>query len=257
MRSLAATATIVLLVAAASVCAAGCGSVGGTENAHGAERMAPIPVIPTAHSNPSRPIDLVLPDCSHSFRQHSERLVPEMTAVALDSAAQRRVLRAACFAGSPLQNLEWTLQVDFGDLSESNKSLTERVNQARALGLRGKFEKIIHDTPRKAPGSGQLEVLELAAQTPGVGRVFMFTDARIFEPNGVVVGSLSRAEVKETVERWAPRLRGLKGVELFFVGGGLGAPSARSVRNARMLFGDLARQVGASFSWTRSLPLEL
>jgi hypothetical protein len=213
----------------------------------------------TAAEIASRPLDLVLPDCSRSFRRASEQLVPEMVAVALDSAAQRRTLWAACFAGAPLRHLVWKPKVDFNELPgpfARNPGLAERFNTARALGLRRKFERIIRRTPRKAPGSGQFEALELASQTPGVGRVFMFTDALVLEPDGVVLRTATRAEVKQAINRWAPRMSGLKGTELVFVGVGLGSLSAKSVRNAQALFSGLAQRVGASFSWTRSLPLE-
>jgi hypothetical protein len=250
MRARAVATAAVLALATASACMAGCGG-GGSQEAADAQ-VTPDP-------GAARPLDLVLPDCSHSFRRASERLIPEMIAVALDSAADRRRLWAACFAGSPLRHLRWTVQIDFGRLPRTatrNPAMADRINQARALGLQSKFEKIIHTTPRKAPGSGQLEALELAAQTAGVDRVFMFTDARIFEPGGVVVGSLSRAGVEGTVDRWAPRLQGLGGVELVIVGGGLGAPSARAVRNARALFSRLAERVDAPLQWARSLSLE-
>lgn len=207
----------------------------------------------------ARPLDLLLADCSHSFRHQSLQMAPEMVTVALDSADRQRELWAACFAGSPLRDLVWKPTIDFGDLPgplARNQNLADRFNAARALGLEGEFERIIRHTPRGTPGSGQLEVLELASQTPGVGRVFLFTDARILEPEGILLGNASRAEVEAAADRWAPRMRGLEGVELVFVGGGLGAPSSRGVRNARALFAGLAERVGASFAWGRNLPLE-
>ncbi len=245
-------ATILLLAiaVAASAVLAGCG--GGEAGAQEGGSAA-------GGASEARPLDLLLADCSHSFRRESLQLVPEMVTVARDSADRRHELWAACFAGSPLQDLVWKPTIDFGDLPgplARNPHLADRFNVARALGLEGEFERIVRDTPRGAPGSGQLEVLELASQTPGVGRVFLFTDARIFEPEGILLGNASRTEVEGAVDHWAPRMRGLAGVELVFVGGGLGAPSSRGVRNARALFRGLAQRVGASFAWGRTLPLE-
>ncbi len=248
MRARLAASLLALAVALALL--AGCGGGGGGTQSGSAVLGAP---------DESRPLDLLLPDCSHSFRHESLRLVPEMVTVALDSAAHERKLWAACFAGSPLRDLVWKPTIDFGDLPgplSHNPSLAERFNAARALGLKSEFERIIRDTPRGTPGSGQLEALELAGQTPGVGRVFPFTDARILEPEGVELGNASQAEVERTVEHWAPRMRGLAGVELVFVGGGLGAPSSKGVRNAEALFRGLAHRVGATFAWGRGLPPE-
>jgi hypothetical protein len=241
-----------LVIAVAPALLTGCGGGGEATGASGSASV-------TAGATESRPLDVVLPDCSHSFRRQSKQLVPEMIKVALDSAEQRRMLWAGCFAGAPLRNLVWDPKIDFGELPDSvarNSRLADRFNQARALGLRKEFKKIIYDTPRKAPGSGQLEALELASQTPGVGRVVMFTDALVLEPEGIVLRTATKPEVEEAIARWAPRMRGLKGVELVFVGVGLGSLSAKSVRNAKTLFHGLAEEVGATFSWTRSLPLE-
>jgi hypothetical protein len=256
-RLLTVTITGLVLVGFA-VALAGCGDT--TPPASGADAPAGASAAEPAGSSQSasRPLDLVMPDCSHSFRRESLRMVSQMVEVALDSAARDRTLWAGCFTGSPLRDLVWNPQIDFGDLPApiaTNHRLAKRFNTARALGLRKEFQRIIRRTPRKVPGSGQLEALELASQTPGVGRVFMFTDARIFEPDGIPLSTASHAEVEEAVERWAPRMRGLNEVEIVLVGGGLGALSAQAVRNAHALFGGLAREVGASFSWTRSLPM--
>ncbi|TMK57384.1 MAG: hypothetical protein E6G51_06360 [Actinobacteria bacterium] len=251
MRTRVVTPVLLALVAVAALALlAGCG---GDEEAEAAKGGGSV----TVGATESRPLDLLLADCSHSFRHQSLQMVPEMIRVALDSADQQRELWAACFAGSPLRDLVWKPTIDFGDLTgplARNPSLAERFNTARALGLKGEFEQIIRDTPRGTPGSGQLEVLELAGQTQGVGRVFLFTDARIFEPEGVPLGNASRAGVKQVVDHWAPRMRGLAGTELVFVGGGLGAASSPGARNARALFRQLAEQVEASFTWGRTLP---
>jgi hypothetical protein len=251
MRARSTVVILLVIAVAASASLAGCG---GGEEAR-AREGSPV----AAGAGESRPLDLLLADCSHSFRHESLQMVPEMVAVARDSADRQRELWAGCFAGSPLRDLVWEPTIDFGDLPgplARNPHLADRFDAARALGLEGEFERIIRDTPRGSPGSGQLEALELAAQTPGVGRAFLFTDARILEPEGILLGNASRTEVEQVIDHWSPRMRGLAGVELIFVGGGLGAPSSRGVRNARALFRGLAQRVGASFFWGRSLPLE-
>jgi hypothetical protein len=208
----------------------------------------------------SHPVDLLIPDCSASFRQTSKQLVPEMVTVTLDSARQKRVLWAGCFAGAPLRTLAWKPKIDFGDLPDSlndNPTFVEHFNEARALGLRRKLAAMVRHTPRRAPGSGQLEALELASQTKGVGRVFLFTDALIVEPEGLDLRTATPSDIHQAISLWAPRLTGLRGVELMLVGVGYGANNSRSVRNAARLFSGLAHRVGAgSFSWTQSLPAD-
>lgn len=251
LARVAAAALSALAIAAVSAFLAGCG---GDEIAH-TQGSGMVAVTATS----SRELDLVMPDCSRSFRRYSKQLVPEMVTVALDSASKRRILFAGCFAGAPLRHLVWDPRVDFDDLPDAvarNDRMADRINKARALGLANQFRRIIRQTPRRAGGSGQLEALELASQTPGVARVVMFTDALIREPEGIVLRTATRSEVEDAVARWASRMQGLNGVHLVFVGVGLGSLSAKSVRNARHLFGGLAHAVGASFSWTRSLPLE-
>lgn len=205
-----------------------------------------------------REVDLLLPDCSASFHASSLRLLPEMVAIARDSAARGHVLWVGCFAGAPLRKLRWRLRVDFGELPpgvEAGTPLAESFVQARALGLRGRIRRLILATRQTAPGSGQLEALEVASQAPDLKRVFLFSDAAVHEPEVPELNLASDAEIGAAVDRWSPRLRGLRGVELAMIGVGYGVHNSASVRAGRMLFGQLADRVGtASFAWTQELP---
>lgn len=241
-NALRAAAVALLGVAAAAVLLSGCGAA-----SRGAATQPPR-------------LDLLIPDCSASFRESSKRLLPEMVEIARDSAARRRVLWAGCFAGAPLRTLAWSPKVDFGELPQGvdpGSPLADRLNQARAIGLQPKLKKIVEDTRAAEPGSGQLEALEMASQTRGVGRVFLFTDAEINEPEAPDLSTATPSEIKRTIDLWAPRLRGLNGVELLLIGVGYGAHNSASVRAGRMLFAGLAKRVGtASFQWTQELPAD-
>lgn len=206
----------------------------------------------------AQPVDLVFGDCS-SFRRYTKEFVPDMVTIAETSALAnpRRTLWAGCFDGAPLRTLVWNPMIDFSQEPpelRQNRTLGDRVALGRALGLKQKFEAMA-DTPMKVPGSGQLEALELAAQTANVGRVFMFTDAVINEIQGVPLASATPAQINATINTWAPRLTGLKGVQLMFIGVGRGTDNSGEVRNAERLFHGLADRVGASyFDWTLGLP---
>lgn len=233
-----------LAIAACGVLLGGCG---GDEDA-------------TAAKQPDRNLDLVVADCSDSFRESSLRLIPEMIQIAVDSAEERNVLWAGCFAGAPLRTLIWEPKVDFGQTSEKfhiSDEVVDRVNQAQALGLKRKLRTMVEDTPATVPGSGQLEALEVASEAPNVGRIFFLTDAAIHEPEVPELNEATETELRQAANRWAPRLHGLKGVELTMLGAGYGVHNSASVRHARFLFRELAKEVGtASFSWTQELPPE-
>jgi hypothetical protein len=240
------TAATAALVAAVLCCAllSGCGG-SGEETAKASETA-------------NRRLDLLIADCSDSFRESSLRLIPEMVEIALDSAEKRNVLWSSCFAGAPLRTMVWDPKRDFGQTGEGyhyNDEILDRLNLAMALGLRGKLRTMVLETPDTVPGSGQLEALEVASEAPNVGRVFLLTDAAIHEPEVPELNTASRAELRETVDLWAPRLRGLRGVELTMLGAGYGVHNSASVRAGRFLFRSLAAQVGtASFGWTQELP---
>ncbi|MEJ7783290.1 MAG: hypothetical protein WKF96_00715 [Solirubrobacteraceae bacterium] len=208
----------------------------------------------------ARNLDLVFGDCS-SFRRYAEAFVPEMVTIAETSAAQRRTLWAGCFDGAPLRTLHWKPKIDFNDLPielRGSARLAARVNLARALGLKTKLEQMVRSTPTRVPGSGQLEALELAAHTEHVGRVFLFTDGVINQIDGVGLDRATLRQINQVVDRWAPRLAGLKHVELTFVGVGRGTRSTAGLRRAEALFRQLAARVGVrSFVWQLELPADI
>lgn len=240
------TITTTLGLLACVVTTTGCGSNAGAGTADSVSRSS---------------TDLVLADCSGSFRRQATSFVPDMVTIAQDSAQQQRTLWAGCFDGAPLRTLRWSIKVDFASVPPelaTSAEVVERVNAARATGLGRRFKKMITTTPTRVAGSGLLEALELASQTPNVGRVFLFTDAQSNEVDGLRLATASPAQLRATVRRWRARLGGgLDGVTVAMIGVGLDTGTSKAVRNAEQLFGELITEAGGSLSWSQALSADL
>lgn len=236
--------TMVLVVATLAI-----GGCGGTET-----------TAPTKAERDlqTRPLDLVMTDCSGSFKDGLAGFTGTLKAVTVDSATRGRRLWHGCFDGSPLRTLGWDPKVDFGDMPDSVEAsgkVETRFTEARALGTVKKIERAIASTEVRVAGSGQLEALEVAAKTSDTGRVFMLTDLITFEVDGLILRKASDKEIRQTVSTWLPRLGdGLQGVQVFIVGYGLNAGSSRAARNAVDLFTDLITRAGGKVSITKDLP---
>ncbi|MGH2853767.1 MAG: hypothetical protein ACRDLF_06205 [Solirubrobacteraceae bacterium] len=210
------------------------------------------PPTPSAKWEAAHPIDVILADCS-SYQPYLARFIPGMVEIAENSAVHRRDLYAACFDGAPLRTLQWAIKENFGEPypGETAKE-SEGENLASAAGLREAFEKMIK-TPERVRGSGQLEALELVAETPGVGRVWMFTDAIPNEVEGIVLEHASENAIDKTAETWIPRMgKGLRNVQVAFVGVGFGTYSTIEVRKAKVLFKKIVEGAGGHFVWTQT-----
>jgi len=205
----------------------------------------------------SHRLDLILGDCT-TYRGVTKAFVPTMVQIAENNAQLHRALWAACFDGAPLHTLRWNPTVDFGDVPSSvaaNPVLAQKFNEARALGLEPRLRAMVEHTPVRAQGSGQLEALEVAAQTANVGRIFIVTDGQIDEVGGVNLLTATPHQIMEAVHLWLPRLRNLSQVQLWFIGVGYLAPTSASVRRSEVLFRGIANGVGAPCSWSQSLPV--
>lgn len=241
---------ITLIVVATAMTAASCG-----EEQPKQPGAADIDAFLNVH-----PVDLVLGDCSASFRGLSQDFVPEMVLVAQDSAERQRTLWAGCADGAPLRTLDWNPKVDFGEIPEhiaSNDGLVERFNQARALGLGERFAELLK-TPAQVAGSGHLEALELISQTAGAGRAFLFTDAITHEMEGINLGNATPHEIRQVVELWTPRMGdGLRDVQITMAGVGRGAVRTVAVRNAKTLLRGIVGGAGGTLIWAQELPPDL
>jgi len=201
-------------------------------------------------------VDAVVGDCSDSYRSQMMAFVPGMVSIAADAAEKKHRFLAACFDGAPLRTLAWGPQVNFGEAEPGiNEPLMEKVNNARALGLRRPLERMIETTPQRVKGSGQLELLELLSQTDGLGRAYVFTDAIVNQVDGIDLNSASPEDIHRIVRRWAPRMGdGLQNVAVVFVGVGRGSNRTAKVRKAEALFRDIVESAGGRFTWAPDLP---
>lgn len=206
----------------------------------------------------ARPVDLLLTDCSGSFKSKLDQFTDTFEEVVSDSASRGRRLLHACFDGSALRSLVWMPKADFSqipDAVKTNPQVASRFTEARALGTVKRIERAIATTENQVGGSGQLEALEVAARTPEVGRVVMVTDLLSFEVDGIDLADATEADIAKTVKLWLPRLgSGLEAVQVFIVGYGLDAGSSKAVRNAVALFTRLITKAGGRVSITKDLP---
>lgn len=209
----------------------------------------------------AHPLDLLLTDCSPSFKDRLDEFTDTIQAVTLDSASRGRRLWHGCFDGSPLRTLTWRPKVDFGNLPDSVKASQKvqvRFTEARAAGTVKKISEAIAATEPLVGGSGQLEAIEVAAKTPAVGRVMMISDLLSFEVDGITLATATDADINKAVKLWLPRLGGgLEGVQVFVVGYGLEAGSSKAARSAVELFTRLITRAGGRVSITKDLPPRL
>jgi hypothetical protein len=215
---------------------------------------SPDPPTSSAKWEATHPIDVILADCS-SYQPYLARFIPNMIEIAENSAAHRRDLYAVCFDGAPLRTLQWAIKENFGEpYPDETAEEGEAENLSNAEGLKEPFEKMIK-TPERVRGSGQLEALELAAETHGVGRVWIFTDAIPNEAKGIVLEHASENEIDKTAETWIPRMgKGLQNVSVAFVGAGFGTYSTIEVRKAKVLFKKIVEGAEGHFTWTQTPP---
>ncbi|MCA1706099.1 MAG: hypothetical protein LC808_23700 [Actinobacteria bacterium] len=229
---------------------------GDTHGATGATRGLSISESSSIDKPAQGSVDGVVGDCSDSYRSQMMAFVPEMVSIAVDAAEKRHRFLAACFDGAPLRALAWNPRVNFGEAKPGlNETLMEKVNNARALGLREPLEHMIETTPERVKGSGQLELLELLSQTDGLGRAYVFTDGIVNQVDGLDLSAASQEDIERVVRRWVPRMGdGLRNVAVVFVGVGRGSNRTAKVRKAEVLLRGIVEGAGGKFTWAPDLP---
>ncbi len=188
-------------VMSASLLLAACGTTNTASN--GNKLVAASDAIGTP---PKGSVDAAIGDCTPSFRFQMKDFITDEVSVAVDAAKKKHRFIATCFDGSPLRNITWDPNVNFGEQVVGLDATTlAELNQARALGLRPQLERSIH-TPQFAGGSGQLELIELLANTPGLGRAYVFTDGIVNQVDGIDLTKASPKEIQRVIHRWVPRI---------------------------------------------------
>ncbi len=243
----------ITVLLAASLALTACGDANGVTGAtHGQSMFASGSVDKPAQGS----VDAVVGDCSDSYRSQMMAFVPGMVSIAVDAAEKKHRFLAACFDGAPLRALAWNPRVNFGEAKPGiNENLMEKVNNARALGLRGPLERMVETTPERVKGSGQLELLELLSQTDGLGRAYVFTDGIVNQVDGLDLNAASQQDIDRAVRRWVPRMGdGLQNVAVVFVGVGRGSNRTAKVRKAEVLLRGIVESAGGRFTWAPDLP---
>ena len=188
-----------------------------------------------------------------SFRRFAADYEGEMAAVTQVVAAQRGRVLASVADGQPLTTAR-ILSADFAAAPPggSDPALLARFNQAKATGISRRLKRLMRSS-QTVKGSGQLEALAVAANTPSLHAVVFWTDAVVNEAGGFNATSASRSDVSSQIRLWAPRLRGLQGRTVVLLGVGRGVHRSETVRLARVLFAGLARAAGFRLRWAQSL----
>lgn len=195
-------------------------------------------------------------DCS-GFRRFAADYVPDLLTVAKHVAAQDPPgkLAFACVDGQPLTNARVTT-VDFGTRPQGadlDPGIVADLNRAKAEGLKTDFEARIK-AGRHDDGSGLLQGLKFAADQPGLARVYFWTDGEVRDrEGGFNLPTATAPEIEAQVKHWAPRLAGLRGVQVVLVGGGRGAQNQETALKAEQLFRALLKAVGGELVWTPTL----
>jgi hypothetical protein len=101
-------------------------------------------------------------------------------------------------------------------------------------------------------GSGQLQGLLIAADTPGVREVVMFTDGIVNE-NGFDLSDATPSELQGEIARWKPKLTALKNMTVVLVGVGRGVHQVATVEAARHLFHEVVEGNGGHLQWLQTL----
>jgi hypothetical protein len=177
----------------------------------------------------------------------------EITALVQKLAAQEDDVLSAVVDGQPITTANITTTNFAASLSskEVEKEEEPETKQAIAAGL---VANLVAHKAQIVPGSGQLQGLELAANTPGVTRIYQWTDAVVNEPsNHFYLTNASENQVTAEINYWKPRLRGLKGKTVILVGVGHGVHRVVTVERAHRLFYALVHGNGGHLIWTPTL----
>jgi hypothetical protein len=134
---------------------------------------------------------------------------------------------------------------------EIEKEEEPETKQALAAGL---AKTLVTRAKEIVPGSGQLQGLELAANTPGLTKIYQWTDGVVNEPSDRFnLTDASESRVTAETRHWQPRLKGLKGKTIVIVGVGRGVHLPISVERAHRLFHALVDGNGGHLIWTQTI----
>jgi hypothetical protein len=201
---------------------------------------------PTSAGNPAHPKTFVLWDATgaiNTIPSYKQELISTIQHV----AAEREEIFAAVIDGQPITTAAITAR-NFGEAPPDTQPQEQpAINQAVAEGFARDFVATFAK-PETVRGSGQLQGLLIAAGTPGVHEIIMFTDAIVNEA-GFDLTYATPAELAAEVARWKPKLASLKGKRVVVIGAGRGVHRVVTVEHAYQLFHALVEGNDGKLEW--------
>jgi hypothetical protein len=224
-------------VAAALVCS-GCGGSQPTTGSTSADSQHPAPFRTFVEWDATGAIN------------HIPSYKEELATVIQHVANARGEIFAAVIDGQPITTASITAR-NFGeplpDGEEPESSTVESAGDGFA------YEFIARCTTHEVVrGSGQLQGLLVAARTPGVHEIIMFTDAIINEA-GFDLSNATPAELEAEIARWKPKLATLRNKQVTLVGTGRGVGRIVTVERAHRLFHEVVEGNGGHLEWLQTL----
>jgi hypothetical protein len=184
------------------------------------------------------------------FSRFASLYQEEVTAVMQELAAREDQVLTCVLDGQPITTANITT-TDFGaslQKEEVEKEEESETKQAIAAGL---AKTLMTHAKEIVPGSGQLQGLEMATNTPDVSRIYQWTDGIVNEPdNHFSLTSATESQITAEIRQWQPRLTGLKGKTVVIVGVGRGVNQVITVERAHRLFRALVEGNGGHLIWT-------
>jgi hypothetical protein len=181
---------------------------------------------------------------------HIANYKTELTSVIQHVADVRGEIFAAVIDGQPITTANITdrnFAAPLPDGEEPESSTIESAGDGFAYTFAASCTN--HETVR---GSGQLQGLLVAADTPGVHEIIVFTDAIVNE-RGFDLSTATPSELAAEIARWKPRLAILKNKKVVLVGVGRGVHSVVTVERAHHLFHEIVEGNGGRLEWLQTL----
>ena len=196
-----------------------------------------------------------LVDITLSTDDDRDTYLVDMQAVADHAALGRDVIYADAFDGNPRAHVRWRVHRSFRRLPafyHGNPDLIDSYLQGQGRALAPRLQALVASRAVRAGtplGATLLLAADLCAQqrTVGLGcRVFIFTDGEF-----IGEGIDSRRPIPASAQRawldaWAPRLGGLAGARVSFVGVGYGTGDDSGLDDARSIAATVIAKAGGT-----------
>lgn len=187
------------------------------------------------------------------FARFANLYKEELTALIQKLAAHHDDVLSVVLDGQPITTAKITTTDFASSLSQEEVEKEEEPEDKQAIA-KGLATTLIARAKETVPGSGQLQGLELAANTPGISRVYQWTDGIVNEPsNHFNLTSATQTQIAAEIRQWHPHLKGLKGKTVVIIGAGQGVHAVSTVERAHQLFNALVNGNGGHLVWTQTL----